>query len=129
MVRFLSREWFDLLRSVGEGAPERPGASARVQCTVTGAPDGDVTFHLVVDDGRLLVAEPGPDPDDPPLALTGSYDVAVAVARGELDPSAAFMQGRIKATGDMSQLFALLPLMQGADAAEMLHRVAAETEL
>lgn len=128
MARFLTHEWLDLLRSVGASAPERPGASARVQCTVNGGPDGDVTFHLVVEEGRLVTAEIGPDAD-PPVTLSAGYDVAVAIARGELDPSAAFMQGRIKVAGDMSHLFALLPLAQGADAVTTVSRVAAETEL
>jgi predicted lipid carrier protein YhbT len=129
MARFLTEDWFELLRSVGESAPERPGASARVQCTVSGGPDGDVTFHLAVDEGRLVAAELGPDPHGPPVTLTAGYDVAVAVASGELDPGAAFMQGRIKVAGDMSHLFTLLPLAQGADTVSVLARVAADTEL
>lgn len=129
MARFLTQEWLDLLVSVGAEAPERPGANARLECLVTGGPDGDITLHFVVDDGRLTRAALGPDPDGPPVTLVATYDDAVAIARGELDPNVGFMQGRIKVRGDMSHLFVLLPLAQDDGAVPLFSRVAAETEL
>jgi hypothetical protein len=131
VVKFLSQEWLDLLREVGGDAPERPGAGARVQFTAKDGPDGDVVLHLVVTDGRLVGAGLGPDPagGSGGVALVASHTDTLAIARGELDPTAAFMQGRVKVTGDMTQLFALLPLAQTADAADRIRRVAAETEL
>ena len=40
MAKFLSQEWLDLQKDLGQEFPERPGATARMQYKVTGAPDG-----------------------------------------------------------------------------------------
>jgi len=42
MAKYLSQEWLDEGRKLSDEFPERPGASARMQYVVTGAPEGDV---------------------------------------------------------------------------------------
>jgi SCP-2 sterol transfer family len=54
--------------------------------------------------GAQLTA-PQPEPD---LALALSPDDAQLVARGELEPSVAFMQGRLKTSGDNALLLRVL---------------------
>lgn len=110
MPKFLTQEWHDESRRMAEGQPERPGASARMQYVVTGAPDGeDVRYYWVLENGKLLESALG-ELEDSEITLTQSWADAVAVQKGELDPSAAFMQGRIKVTGNMAKLMSLLPI-------------------
>src|SRR5687767_4798549 len=85
MAKYLTQEWLDETRKLAESQPERPGASAKMQYVVTGGPDGDFTMTL-------------------------TYDDSVKVQKGELDANAAFMQGRMKVTGNMGKLMQLMPL-------------------
>ncbi len=109
MPKFLSQEWHDETRRMAEGQPERPGASARMQYVVTGGPEGDIRYYWVLENGKLLESALG-DLEDPEITLTQSYDDAVAIQKGDLDASAAFMQGRVKVTGNMAKLMSLLPI-------------------
>ena len=109
MPKFISQEWHDETRRMAEGQPERPGASARMQYVVTGGPEGDIRYYWVLENGKLLESALG-DLEDPEITLTQSYDDAVAIQKGDLDASAAFMQGRVKVTGNMAKLMSLLPI-------------------
>ena len=42
--------------------------------------------------------------------MDDAIDTAEALQNGELNLNVAFMQGRVKAAGDMTKLMALLPL-------------------
>ena len=44
------------------------------------------------------------------FTLSTTWDDSVKVAKGELDANAAFMQGRMKVTGNVGKLMALMPL-------------------
>jgi len=107
--KYLSQEWLDQSKTLAADQPERPGASARMQYVVTGGPDGDVSYYWVLENGKLLESQIG-TLDDAEVTLTQSWDDAVKVQKGELDANAAFMQGRVKVTGNMAKLMALLPL-------------------
>ena len=96
-------------KKLAEGQPERPGASARMQYVVTGGPDGDIKYYWVLENGKLQESQLGELPDAE-VTLTQSYDDALKIQKGELDANAAFMQGRIKVTGNMAKLMSLLPL-------------------
>jgi putative sterol carrier protein len=109
MPKWLSQEWLDESKKLAEGQPERPGASARMQYVVTGGPDGDVKYYWVLENGKLNESQLGEMPD-PEVTLTQSYEDAKKIQQGELDANAAFMQGRVKVTGNMAKLMALLPL-------------------
>jgi putative sterol carrier protein len=128
MPAYLSQEWLDLNRTHAQDFPERPGATARIQYVVTDAPDGGrVLYHWVVEDGRLLVADLGEDPDAE-ITLTSSYEDSVRIAKGELDANAAFMQGRMKVDGNMGKLMSLLPVTQSPEYRAIQERTAAETQ-
>ena len=127
MAKFLTQEYMDLQRSLADGQPERPGASARMQYVVTGGPDGDVRYHWVLHNGRLLEASLG-DLADAEVTLTQSYDDAVQIAKGELDANVAFMQGRIKLAGDMAKLMALMPLTNAPEYKQLQTDLLAQTE-
>ncbi len=109
MAKWLTQEWLDEERRLAESQPERPGASARMQYVVTGGPDGEVRYYWVLENGKLLDSQLG-DLSDAEVTLTTNYDDAMKVQQGELDANAAFMQGRVKVTGNMAKLMALLPI-------------------
>lgn len=97
-----------------------------VEVHVTGGPDGDAQLHATFDAGRLTAIGVGPAPGaDATLALTG--EDAGAVLAGVLDPSVAFMQGRMKVTGDMGIVLDLLALASTDAARACRDRVAGRT--
>jgi putative sterol carrier protein len=109
MAKYMTQEWLDEARKLAEGQPERPGASAKMQYVLTGGPDGDVKYYWVLENGKLLESKLGELPDVD-FTMTLSYDDSVKVQKGELDANAAFMQGRMKVTGNMGKLMQLMPL-------------------
>jgi putative sterol carrier protein len=114
---FLSSEWLDAVRTA---APSVGDAS--VECSVTGSPDGEVKLYAKgteIGFGALSDAD---------VTLTVPYADAVAIARGELEPSVAFMQGRMKTGGDPGKLLELLAATATASFRDGLERVARSTE-
>jgi len=127
MAQYLSQEWLDLQKELGQQFPERPGATARMQYVVTGAPEGDVKYFTVIEEGKMLQNELGTD-DQAEFTLTSTYDDSVKVLKGELDANAAFMQGRMKVTGNMGKLMSLMPLTQSPEYKAIQAQVAEQTE-
>ncbi len=127
MAKFLSQEYMDLQKKLAEDQPERPGTTARMQYVVTGGPDGDISYFWVLEDGKLLEAALGAK-DDAEVTLTQTYDDAVKIAKGELDPNAAFMQGKIKVTGNMQKLMQLMPLTNAPEYKELQKQLRGQTE-
>lgn len=116
MPKYLSQEWMDAGRELAQEFPERPGATARLQYQVNGAPEGDVHHYWVIDSGKITEWTKGDDPDAE-ITLSMSYEDAVKMQKSELDPNAAFMQGRIKVVpgSNMGKLMSLLPLTQSPE--------------
>jgi putative sterol carrier protein len=127
MPKWLSQEWLDESKKLAESQPERPGASARMQYVVTGGPDGDIKYYWVLENGKLQESQLG-EMSDPEVTLTQSYDDAQKIQKGELDANAAFMQGRVKVTGNMAKLMALLPLTNAPEYKELQEQIGAITE-
>jgi alkyl sulfatase BDS1-like metallo-beta-lactamase superfamily hydrolase len=127
MPKYLSQEWLDEGTKLAESQPDRPGASARMQYVVTGGPDGDVKYYWVLENGKLLESKIG-EISDADFTLTLTYDDSVKVQKGELDANAAFMQGRMKVTGNMGKLMQLMPLTNSPEYKELQEQVRAITE-
>jgi putative sterol carrier protein len=127
MPKYLTQEWLDTQQQLAQEFPERPGATARMQYHVTGGPEGDVKYYWVVENGKLQEAKLGDDVDAE-FTLTLSWDDSVRIQKGELDPNAAFMQGRMKVTGNMGKLMGLLPLTQSAEYKAIQEKIREVTE-
>ena len=127
MAKYLSPEWIDEARALAESQPERPGASARMQYVVTGSDDGDIKYWWRLEDGKLLESALG-SLDDADFTMTLSYADSVKIQNGELDANAAFMQGRMKVTGNMGKLMQLMPLTNSPEYKELQIAIRAITE-
>lgn len=127
MVKFLSQEWLDLQREAGGTLPAFAGATVRLQYKVTKAPGGDVSFFTVLDSGRIQEGGLGDDPKAE-LLVTVGYDDFVQTTKGELDPNAAFMQGRLKAAGHTGTLIAVLQQARTPEFRAMAAKVSEQTE-
>ena len=109
MPKYLSQEWMDTAKQLAQDFPETPGASVRMQQVVTGGPEGDVKYYTVIENGKTVEQTLGEDPQAE-VTLTNSYEDAVKIMKGELDANAAFMQGKVKVTGNMAKMMSLMPL-------------------
>ena len=127
MSKWLTQEWLDETCQMAESQPERPGASARMQYVVTGGPDGDVRYYWVLENGKLLESKLG-ELSDADFTMTETYDDAKRIQQGELDPNAAFMQGRIKVAGNMAKLMSLMPLTNAPEYKELQKQIQEITE-
>lgn len=127
MSRWLTQEWLDETRKLAESQPERPGASARMQYVVTGGPEGDIKYYWVLENGKLLESRLGELPDAE-VTLSQTHDDAMKIQKGELDASAAFMQGRVKVAGNMGKLMALLPITNSKEYKDLQAEIARITE-
>jgi alkyl sulfatase BDS1-like metallo-beta-lactamase superfamily hydrolase len=127
MSKWLTQEWLDETRKMAEDQPERPGASARMQYVVTGAPERDIEYYWVLENGKLIESKLG-HLDDSEVTLTTAYSDAVKIQKGELDANAAFMQGKVKVTGNMAKVMSLLPITSSPEYKQMQAEVAEITE-
>ena len=127
MPAYLTQEWLDEQQVIAQEFPERPGATAHLQYVVTGGPEGDVRYYWVVENGKLLESRLGDDPDAE-VTISVSYDDSVKIQKGELDETAAFMQGRLKVTGNMGKLMSLMPLTQSPEYKAIQEKIRAVTD-
>jgi putative sterol carrier protein len=107
-VKFLSEEWTRAVTEALNGSEAfttaAGGQSAKIQ-QVVNAPDGEVRYHLTLDNGRALVALG--DVEGPDATVTQDYETAVALAKNELNGVAAFMSGKLQISGDLMRLMQL----------------------
>ncbi len=117
-MSLLGPGWFEAWRlalaatEVG-GSGARP--SLRVGLLVSGGAgssgsgtSGDVAATLVVREGQLADIELGTPAPDLPVTLNAPWPLASAVFSGETAATVAFMQGKLKTTGDQGLLLELL---------------------
>jgi hypothetical protein len=127
VTKWLTAEWFDQTRAMAADQPAHPGLSVRIQHTVTGGPDGDISYFWVLDDGRIQSGGGG-TVEQPDVTLTSVWNDAVSMCRGDLDPSVAFMQGRLKVAGSMGAMLVMLPLTNTTEYRDWRRRVAEITD-
>jgi hypothetical protein len=119
----LDQAWSDATRPVWAEVAGPADLDARIQVEVTGGPERSVDWHAVVEGGRLVASGPGVL-QGTDVTFTVNWDDALALVRGSLDPAVAFMQGRLKVSGSMAVVLALLPVTRTAAYARARDRVA-----
>jgi putative sterol carrier protein len=116
-VRYLSLDWIAALGEEVDGnALVKEAAGGRriaVTQVVTGGPEGDITYHLDVDDGEVRFGA-GPAEDEQ-VRFVQDWDTAVAVATGTLNAQEALIRGRIKLTGDQQVVLDAVPVFAALD--------------
>jgi putative sterol carrier protein len=109
-VKFLTEEWAstmtDALNSSEDFKKAASGQQVKLQQVVTDAPDGgEAKYYFTLSDGTAEVAVG--ELSDAEATLTQSYDTAVAITKQELNAQNAFMQGKLKISGNMMKLMQL----------------------
>jgi len=100
---FLSDEWIESLRSLGNELPKVKDASVSCQHEISATPDGKVRFYTIWEDGRLVGVDKGKYPD-PDCTITVKYPDALDILHGRKEPEVAFMQGDLKVEGNYRKL-------------------------
>jgi putative sterol carrier protein len=118
VLRYLSLDWLDALGQAVARSDDLAAAAAgrRIAVTqvVTDGPEGEVTYHLDVDDGTVHFGA-GPATDEH-VRIVQDWDTAVAVATGTVNAQEAFLRGRIKLVGDQQRLIDAQPIFAALDA-------------
>jgi putative sterol carrier protein len=108
-VKFLSDEWLGEVESrlnandTFQNAAK--GQSARLLNEVTGAPGGDVKYGFVLDGGKVLLVKG--DLENAEATLTQNYETAVSMSKQEMTGQQAFMQGKVKISGNLMKMMQL----------------------
>ena len=125
MAEFLSKQWVDELCATLSSSDDRALREVELKLVhvVTDAPGGEVAYWLTFDRGSVS-GDLG-RPDDADVTFEMDHATSSALASGELNHQAAFMQGLLTVTGNMGKLLkqqaalkALSPAMSAAGAAD-----------
>lgn len=114
-VKYLGEDWAkevnNRLQSSEAVLNAAKGQNVTIQQVVTDVPDsGEVKYYFKLADGQPEVGLG--EIDSPEATITQSYETAVAVAKGELNAQNAFMQGKLKITGNLMKLMQLQGFFQ-----------------
>ena len=116
-VRYLSLQWIEALtlavasnEAIATLAAEH---TVGITQTVSSGPEGDVTYHLQVADGRASFGAGAAYPED--VRFEQDWDTAIAVATDTLNAQQAFITGRIRLHGDQEKLVSSLPVFAALD--------------
>ncbi|HTW10501.1 MAG TPA: SCP2 sterol-binding domain-containing protein [Acidimicrobiales bacterium] len=118
MARFLSPDWFAELTVAATVAPAGSGRGETplvVEISVTGVPQGEVRYQVVVDTEGIRVLAPGAQFREARVTLRSDYSTMSAIASGRLAAIEALSQGRAKLTGDTAALSAKGLALDGRD--------------
>ena len=96
------REFFETLESRIDPSRAK-GMTASYKFNI----DGAGSWNVDVDDGKVTVTEDGGDAD---TTITASAETFTKIANGEQNPTAAYMSGKLKVSGDMGQAMKLQKL-------------------
>jgi len=104
---WMSAEWADAAAPLTELLPDVPGVSGSVSLAVSGGRRQEAGFHWSYDAGKARAGAAGIDAGADLVLLLAAPD-AIDVFKGEVEPSVAFMRGRLKASGDGGLLLGFL---------------------
>ena len=108
-VRFLSDEWLsevtNRLNSHEGFQAAAKGQAARLQQEITGTPQGDVRYGFVLDGGKVGLTSG--DIENPEATISQNYETATAMSKQEITGQQAFMQGKLKVSGNLMKIMQL----------------------
>jgi putative sterol carrier protein len=110
-IKFLTEEWAkEMTNSLNSSEEFKSAASnqqTKLQQVVTDAPDagGESKYYFTLDQGNAEVALG--EISDADATITQNYETAVAINKQELNAQQAFMQGKLKISGNMMKLMQL----------------------
>jgi hypothetical protein len=117
VVRFLSPEWLaaaaDALGAVAPRGADAP--TLTLEQVVTGGPDGEVAYRVRIRaDAVELLAGRGDGAD---VAFTEDWETAAAIGAGQLSPQAAFIDGRVRVSGNVALVMAAQETLAAVESA------------
>ena len=108
-VKFLSEEWAstmtEALNSSDEFKQAASGQQVKLQQVVSDAPEGETKYFFTIDGGQAQVGLG--ELSDAEATISQNYETAVAIVKQELNAQNAFMQGKLKISGNMMKLMQL----------------------
>ena len=128
MVAFGTEEWLQEWVKASAARPEHEGADGTIRVTVERAPQGKVVWLEDVRSGRVSEARLVGPKEAADIELTAPYAVALELWRDGLDPNVAFMQGRLKMSGDAGLWIQVLPLLRDEGSRAAVAGLAEQTE-
>jgi putative sterol carrier protein len=96
------REFFESLESRID-----PARAAGMNASYKFDIDGAGSWNVDVDDGKVTVIENGGEAD---TTISTSDETFMKIAKGEQNPTAAYMSGKLKVSGDLGQAMKLQKL-------------------
>ena len=109
-VKFLTDEWAqemtNSLNSSDEFQSAASNQATKLQQVVTDTPDGgEGKYFFTLEGGKAQVGVG--EITDADATITQNYETAVAINKSELNAQQAFMQGKLKISGNMMKLMQL----------------------
>lgn len=109
-VKFLTEEWAQAMTSALNSSDEfknaASGQQAKLQQVVTDVPDGgEAKYYFNLEGGSAQVSLG--ELEGAEATISQTYDTAVAINKQELNAQQAFMQGKLKISGNMMKLMQL----------------------
>lgn len=107
MVEWLSPEWAAGVGGLWHLLPPVPHSSGTLSLAFVVAPRSEVAVHWAYEEGKVVSGGAGAS-SEARLALSLPAGDAADVLSGRVEPSVAFMRGRLKASGDGALLLGFL---------------------
>jgi putative sterol carrier protein len=108
-VKFLSEEWAKEMTNSLNSSDEFKQAAAsqqvKLQQVVTDTDAGEVKYYFTIEGGNAEVSLG--EITDAEATISQNYETAVAINKQELNAQQAFMQGKLKISGNMMKLMQL----------------------
>lgn len=121
MPKFFSPDWVVAVDAALQASPEVSAAAAGksfvFEQVATGAPNGELAYHLVVTDGAVRAV--AGRFDAPTVSITGPWEVHMKINKGELSPPVALLSGKGRARGDRMKLMTERTLLAAVQSSVM----------
>ena len=128
MTSWITAEWVAASSAAIGKEVQMPGLSATVEVVVKAKTKELARYHRAFKDGALVGSGLGVAPEEG-ITFTVTPEDVRALVLGELDPSVAFMSGRLKTAGDNGLVLRVLEAWSSPRGRKMAEAVAAVTDL